>query len=248
MTWNQGIKESGASAMKLANVLETLQNGKAVFSRLCESANTFCFCFFYMIYRYDVSGVPADRIQRILEHDWLHLVHDLEILDSPNYLREKGKAVIALWGKKSLSILVFIGTSQTNLKGFGFDNSGHTPALVRAITQYFRNTTPGGVYIMGGAPAHWRTAESDADRNPEFLDVWLSEFDAISPWTVGRYRTERDADNFAEKKMKGDSALIKSRNEEGTIRKIDYIPVVLPGGSVSFVFAFDFHLELTFIL
>lgn len=86
---------------------------------------------------------------------------------------------------------------------------------------------------MAGTPAHWRTAESDADRNPGFLDVWLNEFDAISPWTVGRYRDERDADDFAETKMKGDVELIKKRNEEGKWRKVDYIPVVLPGGSVS---------------
>lgn len=88
--------------------------------------------------------------------------------------------------------------------GFGFDNSGHTPELVRAITSYIRNVTPGGAYIVAGTPAHWRTAESDADRNPEFLDVWLNEFDAISPWTIGRYRDEREADDFAETKMKGD--------------------------------------------
>ena len=56
-----------------------------------------CHCF--AIDRYDVSGVPADRIQRILERDWMHLVHELGVLDSPNYLREKGMPVIALWGK-----------------------------------------------------------------------------------------------------------------------------------------------------
>ncbi|KAG6885506.1 hypothetical protein C0993_000756 [Termitomyces sp. T159_Od127] len=161
---------------------------------------------------YDVSGVPADHIQRILECDWVHLIRNQGVLDSPNYLREKGKAVVALWG-------------------FGFENAGHTPALVRAITQYIRNVTPGGAYIMAGAPAHWRTATSDADRNPDFLDVWLNDFDAISPWTVGRYRDEREADDFAETKMKGDVALIKKRNEEGCWRNIDYIPVVLPGGS-----------------
>lgn len=86
---------------------------------------------------------------------------------------------------------------------------------------------------MAGTPAHWRTAESDADRNPEFLDVWLNEFDAISPWTVGRYTDEQGADNFSETKMKGDTELINQRNEEATQRKIDYIPVVLPGGSAS---------------
>ena len=117
--------------------------------------------------------------------------------------------------------------------GFGFDNSGHTPASVRAIANFFRSATPGGAHIMAGTPAHWRTAESDADRNPEFLDVWLNEFDAISPWTVGRYGNEQEADDFAETKMKGDTELIKKRNEEGIYRRIDYIPVVLPGGSVS---------------
>ncbi|KAG6854198.1 hypothetical protein C0991_009511 [Blastosporella zonata] len=161
---------------------------------------------------YDVSGVPSDRIQKIIERDWVHLIRNQGILDSPNYLRERGKPVVALWG-------------------FGFENAGHTPALVREVTKYIRNVTPGGAYIMAGTPAHWRTAESDADRNPEFLDVWLNEFDAISPWTVGRYRNEQDADDFAETKMKRDTELIKKRNDEGRWRKIDYIPVVLPGGS-----------------
>lgn len=50
--------------------------------------------------RYDVSGVAPDRIQRILERDWLHLIRDKGILDSPNYLKEKGKAVVTLWGEK----------------------------------------------------------------------------------------------------------------------------------------------------
>ena len=87
------------------NVLGKLQNGKVVFSRLCKSPPTIVFssfhflCRCFTIDRYDVSGVPADRIQRILERDWVHLVRELGVLDSPNYLREKGKSVIALWGK-----------------------------------------------------------------------------------------------------------------------------------------------------
>ena len=64
------------------------------------------------------------------------------------------------------------------------------------------------------------------------MDTWLNEFDAISPWTIGRYKTEMEADNFAETKMKGDVELIKRRTEE-TGRKVDYIPVIFPGGSVS---------------
>lgn len=60
---------------------------------------------------------------------------------------------------------------------------------------------------MGGGPAHWRTSTSDADRNPEFVNVWLECFDAISPWTVGRYGDPNGADSFAEHNVKGDLEL-----------------------------------------
>ncbi|KAG2024035.1 hypothetical protein CC2G_001632 [Coprinopsis cinerea AmutBmut pab1-1] len=160
---------------------------------------------------YDVTGVPAERIQHILVQDWLHLIRQKRILDSPAYLKEKGRPVVALWG-------------------FGFENRGHTPAMVRAIAQFFRNTTPGGVYLMAGTPTHWRTAEGDSDRNPEWPAVWLNEFDAISPWTIGRYKTEEEADSFAENSLKGDFERIQQNNHQ-TGRKVDYIPVVWPGGS-----------------
>lgn len=75
------------------------------------------------------------------------------------------------------------------------------------------------------APTHWRSSVQDADPNPEFVDVWLNSFDAISPWTIGRYSTEDEADRFAEEKMKRDMDLIKNANEKsGGVKKIDYIP------------------------
>ncbi|TFK47983.1 hypothetical protein OE88DRAFT_585782 [Heliocybe sulcata] len=160
---------------------------------------------------YDVSGVPLDRIETVIKQDWIHLIREKGVLDSPNYLREKGKPVIALWG-------------------FGFSDRNHSPHMVRAITSWLRSVTPGGAYIFGGIPAHWRTSVSDADPNPEFLNVWLEEFDALSPWTIGRYGNEDDADRFAEEKIKGDVELLKKRADVGH-KKVDYIPVVLPGGS-----------------
>ena len=178
-----------------------------------HSSTTFVPLTHDVLFRYDVSGVPADRIRRILELDWTHLIRNQCILDSPSYLTEKGKPVIGLWG-------------------FGFHNAGHTPDLIRSIVQLFRTITPKGAYIFGGAPSCWRLSEGDADRNPGLVDVWLNDFDAVSPWTVGRYKTDREADDFANTKMKGDMELIKRRNSD-TGRKVDYIPVVLPGGSVS---------------
>ncbi|KAF5338238.1 hypothetical protein D9758_012849 [Tetrapyrgos nigripes] len=161
---------------------------------------------------YDVSGVPADRVARVIEHDWAHLIRDKGILDSPNYLREKGKPVLALWG-------------------FGFSDRGHTPELVRNIVRSIRSFTPGGAYIMAGAPTHWRKGEGDADPNPGFVDVYLNEFDCISPWMVGRISKEEDSDHFLEHIQKPDMELLRKSHEEHGRRKVDYIPVVFPGFS-----------------
>ena len=154
----------------------------------------------------------------MLEHDWIHLIRDKRVLDSPNYLHEKGKPVVTLWG-------------------WGMSGAGHDPAVLRACTDFIRNNTPGGAYIMGGGPAYWRTSDNDADRNPEFVNAWLEAFDAISPWTIGRFGSPEHADRYAEQNVQGDLEVIRKRNEEAERgvpgrRHIDFIPVIFPGGSV----------------
>ncbi|KAJ3929454.1 MAG: hypothetical protein NXY57DRAFT_1050018 [Lentinula lateritia] len=160
---------------------------------------------------YDVTGVEPDDVMRIFTKDWIHLVREKRILESPNYLRERGMPVIGLWG-------------------FGFDKRKDTPELVREVTRFVRDVTPGGAYIMAGTATHWRRSTEDADRNPAFLDVWLKEFDAISPWMVGRLTDEEHVDMYAQHYMKADIELLRKSHEEGG-RKIDYIPVIYPGFS-----------------
>ena len=82
---------------------------------------------------------------------------------------------------------------------------------------------------MAGAPTHWQILRGDADPNPGFLDVWYNEFDAISPWTVGRYHDEESADQFLVEKVRKD---IKALKENTSARRVDYIPVIYPGSSV----------------
>ena len=59
-----------------------------------------------MFCRYDVSGVAGDQIQGVIERDWMHLINDKKILESPNYLHEKGKPVISLWGTPYSSLII----------------------------------------------------------------------------------------------------------------------------------------------
>lgn len=152
---------------------------------------------------------------QIFQHDWIHLIKTKGILDSPNYLRHNGKPVLSIWG-------------------LGMGGSNHTPELIRAIVSFLRTNTPGGLYLVVGAPTHWRTSDGDADPNPEFLPVWMNDFDCISPWTVGRFKNEDQVDGFYEGRVKSDIDFIHSANERNSHgKKVDYLPVALPGGSGS---------------
>ena len=74
--------------------------------------------------------------------------------------------------------------------------------------------------------------DGDADPDPGFLDVWYNDFDAISPWTIGRYSDAEGADRFAEEKVRGDMEALRVNAKT---RRVDYVPVVFPGGSVSYL-------------
>lgn len=61
-----------------------------------------------------MSGVPPDKIEEIIKHDWRHLVFNKRIFDSPSYLREKGKPVVALWGTITPFAPLYRATANTN--------------------------------------------------------------------------------------------------------------------------------------
>ncbi|VDB86560.1 unnamed protein product [Peniophora sp. CBMAI 1063] len=154
---------------------------------------------------YDLAGVGPDRIERIIRHDWLHLLRDKRVLDSPNYLYEKGKPVITVWG-------------------FGFEFQEGAPEIMRAVTDFIRNSTPGGAYIIGGMPAPWR------DMEPWMAPAYMECFDAITPWTVGVYSKREDIDWFAEWRIKRDIEYLETYERE-TGKHVDYLPTILPGSS-----------------
>ncbi|KXN89312.1 hypothetical protein AN958_05885 [Leucoagaricus sp. SymC.cos] len=153
--------------------------------------------------QYHVGSIPADEITNILEQDWENVVsNEKGFLSSPNYLREKGMPVIAV-------------------EGLGWRDAGHTPDLVRSIVSMFRRNMPEGVYIMAYIPTYWRTMEIDADPNPELVDVWLDELDAICP----------NMSPPNEERMKADVEFIRGRLGSGQ-RTVDYIAPVNAGESM----------------
>ncbi|KAJ7160675.1 hypothetical protein C8R43DRAFT_342963 [Mycena crocata] len=209
---------------------------------------------------YDVSGVPASSVARIIARDYAHLVHQERIFDSPAYLRERGRPVVAVWG-------------------FGLSDSGVSPHVARAVFAALRAGTPRavfidpsdgsahtatdaaqeGLYIFAGVPSHWRNpGQGDAHADPAWAALWLGAtgsndkadqgagmVDALSPWSVGRYSTAAEVERWGEERWGPDAELvgrhnagIDARNAGNNAsdggrkeRRVDYVPVVLPGGS-----------------
>jgi hypothetical protein len=77
--------------------------------------------------------------------------------------------------------------------------------------------------VMGGVPSSWRTLNGDSESDPDWADVYRS-FDIISPWTVGRYSTLTQIDNWQVNKIEPDLAA-------ATTAGADYMPVIWPGFS-----------------
>jgi len=76
---------------------------------------------------------------------------------------------------------------------------------------------------MGGVPTYWRSLTNDSRPDEEYRDVYRS-FDVISPWTVGRYRSNVGADLHRLNLIEPDMAYTGPLN-------IAYMPVIWPGFS-----------------
>jgi hypothetical protein len=155
---------------------------------------------------YDISGQPHDSIVAALKRDWIHIVDDLRLTDSPRYLRHRGRPVLAIWG-------------------FGFVDRSATPEQAAELIDFFKNNPDQRyrVTLVGGVPARWRTLVRDSQADPQWAPVYRS-FDVLSPWTVGRFRDNEGIDRFYADEVTAD-------REETRRLGIEYLPVVFPGFS-----------------
>lgn len=154
---------------------------------------------------YDLSGLRAGEIAKVLLPDWRRLREELKITADQSYQFHAGKPVVAVWG---------IGFKDD--RDYSLDESA----------AFLRQLKADGACVMAGVPFGWRKQERDAVKDPRLLEVLSVHADVISPWSVGRYGNETDAVRQIKAVHPGDAAWCAKRGKS-------YLPVIFPGFSWS---------------
>jgi hypothetical protein len=204
--WMQEYNIDGAAAQRFIagmvipakrrrsdNVLKNIQKASETSARV-----------FYVTY--DVSGADPETVVNDIRNDWRHLVDDLKITASANYLHENGKPILQLWG-------FGVGDRPGNVDEVSAliaDLKGGRDGLVAAT-------------LIGGVPTNWRTLSGDSKSDVAWAKVYRN-YDVLSPWSVGRFSDDEGADAFVENYVLSDLAEAKRYG-------MRYMPVIFPGFS-----------------
>jgi len=157
---------------------------------------------FYL--EYDVTGVQDEQSVNTVIEDWA-TQEKAGLPQSAAYQRHGGRPVLAVFG-------------------IGFHGKYLSSALSKKLIDKLREVSKpyGGITLIGGVPAGWRTLSNDAG-TVSWASVYR-EMDVISPWTVGHYRTQAEADTFRKNFVEPDLMLTRQLH-------IEYLPVIFPGFS-----------------
>ena len=154
---------------------------------------------------YDLSGLGAGQMQRVVHEDWKRLVDRSNILEDPSYLHHEGAPVVAVWG-------------------IGFKNRAYTLQESLNLIAFLKDDPVyGGNTVMLGMPTYWREQKGDAVADPMLHEI-VKKADIVSPWLVGRYGTVKGAHYNVERYASEDIAWC-------TTHGLDYMRVVFPGFS-----------------
>ena len=159
---------------------------------------------------YDISGGKEENLAKLLRDDWRYLVDVVKVTSHPNYLHHKGKPLVSVWG---------MGLRDVD------KHPPVRPEDAGRIVEWFQSSAPlkYRVTYMGGTPARWRTLKNDAAADPGWNAVYRA-MDVIQPWTVGRYRTNGEADRWRKDVIEPDLAKLRKSSQV-------YMPVIFPGFS-----------------
>jgi hypothetical protein len=150
---------------------------------------------------YDLSGLRAGEVKQVQE-DWRQLEEKMRVTKDKGYLHHNGRPVVAVWG-------------------VGFDDGrGYSLQECDELIGYLKKR---GCAVILGVPTGWRTLDRDAVADKLLHEV-VRKADVLSPWTVGRYRSVKEAERHGEEVWKED---VMWCGEAG----VDFLPVVFPGFS-----------------
>ena len=158
---------------------------------------------------YDISSTGMEAVwDDMIRFDWVYNVEqNNKLTESPAYAKVGNKPVVEIWGP-----------------GFT-DNHPGTAAETIALIEFLKSR---GCYVIGGTPTYWRINNKDAKgpsqplpANQESFENVYVKYDMISPWMVGRFKNNAEADVQLAVTM-ADKAYCDARN-------IQYLPVIWPG-------------------
>jgi len=182
-----------------------LNHCNTVLAHCREGANRYGRAYAVM---YDLSGLRAGQMDRVIE-DWKRLVDRMRIGRDERdraYLHDGGRPVVAVWGV-----------------GFN-DNRPYTLEECERLVRFLKHDPDyGGCTVMLGVPSGWRTLDADSVADEKLHRVVL-QADIVSPWTVGRYASERSVAEHAQARWKPDIQWCGRHGKR-------YLPVVFPGFS-----------------
>ncbi len=199
--WMQDYGIDGAFVQRFANGLaqdKSLQHKNNVLTHVREGANQSGRAFAVM---YDLSGLDAEEVKRVRD-DWTMLQDAMKISSDPAYLHHEDGPVVAVWG---------VGFS---------DNRKYSLSECFELVKWLKSE---GCTVMLGVPSFWREGRRDAIEDRMLHDI-LKHADIVSPWSIGRYRTPKEASRHAANVWQPD-------REWCDQYQLDFLPVVYPGFS-----------------
>lgn len=197
-SWMEEYGIDGVFLQRFANGLkspELLNQKNTVLKHAREGAEQSGRTFSIM---YDLSGLKAGDTSQVKE-DWGKIK---DAVTDASYQKHEEKPVVAIWG-------------------IGFnDDRKYTLKECHDLVSFFKND---GCSVMLGVPAFWREGIRDATDDPLLHEI-IALADIVSPWSIGRYQTPKQAHKHGEKVYQPDLVWCREK-------ALDYLPVVFPGFS-----------------
>ena len=181
--WMADYGIDGAFLQRFSSELEDdklFYHRNKVLSSVREGANRNGITYAVM---YDLSGTPDDELVSRVFNDWRMLREKMEITEDPAYQHHNGSPLVAVWG---------IGFNGKIKKRPDFDECA---TLIKKLKN-------DGCSVMVGTATGWCAQDRDASQRDDLHEMLLMA-DVISPWSVGRFKTPKDAEKHAGQWIQG---------------------------------------------